>query len=173
MPTAASCTAWRGPPPRPTTARSGTSCCTATRPRSGRTKAMSMQAVKPFSRRKRAHSGASCARPKGRPARSYRRRDQQDLRQGAGLGCASLPRYQASVRSCEDALSRVGQEPRAALRTWQLVPRAVAAADMRMNPSEIAISADRVGKTLHKLLKTGGKSLKSTFKPAHPNAPNR
>ena len=89
------------------------------------------------------------------------------------IGCASLPRDQASVRSCEDALSPVGQEPRAALRTWQLVPRAVAAADMRMNPSEIAISADRVGKTLHKLLKTGGKSLKSTFKPAHPNAPNR
>ena len=43
---------------------------------------------------------------------------------------------------------------------------------MRMSPSEIAISAAQVGKTLRKLLKTVDKSLKATFKPAHPNALN-
>lgn len=69
----------------------------------------------------------------------------------------SLPGHQAPVRSCEDPLSGVGQEPGASVHTVrarQPVPSATTVAGMRTSLSEIRIDAAQATQTERKSLET-------------------
>ena len=79
------------------------------------------------------------------------------FRHGARQGRTSLPGHQATVRSHENAVSRVGKEPGASvhpIRARQPVPRPTTATGMRTRLSEIGIDAAQAAQTARKSLET-------------------